>query len=253
MARLSPAVRACLVQDLQRAAERDCPSRTPAQRLVRRLPHYCPVAAYQDWGLDGLVEMIWQYLRLLRIYTKPKVPLHAPAGRRPACQPARPRTAGWQWWAACDAITSSCCSQAVPKLPACPPISSAQTHASVRQQHVCTWPAGEPAAVPGEPGCACAGQAAGLQRPSRAEHGPGDHGGLLQPDTQDLHQAVQARPGLGHLHQAPAAEGAPSLPLGRPCWHSACPFKPGRSTAGASASPGCPWARLRLLPPGASG
>ena len=38
-----------------------------------RLPHYCPVAAYQDWGLDGLVEMIWQYLRLLRIYTKPKV------------------------------------------------------------------------------------------------------------------------------------------------------------------------------------
>ena len=46
-----------------------------------RLPHYCPVAAYQDWGLDGLVEMIWQYLRLLRIYTKPKVPTHAP----PAC------------------------------------------------------------------------------------------------------------------------------------------------------------------------
>lgn len=42
-----------------------------------RLPHYCPVAAYQDWGLDGLVEMIWQYLRLIRVYTKPKVRLLA--------------------------------------------------------------------------------------------------------------------------------------------------------------------------------
>ena len=38
-----------------------------------RLPHYCPVCAYQDWNLDGLVDMIWDYLKLLRIYTKPKV------------------------------------------------------------------------------------------------------------------------------------------------------------------------------------
>ena len=40
-----------------------------------RLPHYCPVCAYQDWNLDGLVDMIWDYLKLLRIYTKPKVNL----------------------------------------------------------------------------------------------------------------------------------------------------------------------------------
>ena len=32
-------------------------------------------AAYHEWNLDGLVELTWQYLDLLRIYTKPKVPL----------------------------------------------------------------------------------------------------------------------------------------------------------------------------------
>lgn len=40
--------------------------------VMSRLPHYCPVCAYQEWNLDGLVEMIWDYLDLLRIYTKPK-------------------------------------------------------------------------------------------------------------------------------------------------------------------------------------
>lgn len=41
--------------------------------MISRLPHYCPVCAYHNWNLDGLVEMIWEYLDLLRIYTKPKV------------------------------------------------------------------------------------------------------------------------------------------------------------------------------------
>lgn len=41
--------------------------------VLDRLPHYCPVCAYHEWNLDGLVEMIWEYLDLLRIYTKPKV------------------------------------------------------------------------------------------------------------------------------------------------------------------------------------
>ena len=41
--------------------------------VMSRLPHYCPVCAYHNWNLDGLVEMIWEYLDLLRIYTKPKV------------------------------------------------------------------------------------------------------------------------------------------------------------------------------------
>lgn len=40
--------------------------------ILDRLPHYCPVCAYHEWNLDGLVEMIWEYLDLVRIYTKPK-------------------------------------------------------------------------------------------------------------------------------------------------------------------------------------
>ncbi|KDD74925.1 hypothetical protein H632_c984p1 [Helicosporidium sp. ATCC 50920] len=40
--------------------------------VLDRLPHYCPVCAYHEWNLDGLVEMIWEYLKLLRVYTKPK-------------------------------------------------------------------------------------------------------------------------------------------------------------------------------------
>ena len=40
--------------------------------VMSRLPHYCPVCAYHEWNLDGLVDMIWEYLDLLRIYTKPK-------------------------------------------------------------------------------------------------------------------------------------------------------------------------------------
>ncbi|KAK9817662.1 hypothetical protein WJX72_000315 [[Myrmecia] bisecta] len=40
--------------------------------VIDKLPHYCPVCAYHEWNLDGLVEMIWEYLDLLRIYTKPK-------------------------------------------------------------------------------------------------------------------------------------------------------------------------------------
>jgi len=65
---------------------------------MSRLPHYCPVCAYLEWNLDGLVEvrgrrgdgcrrksarrahqappslpqMIWEYLHLTRVYTKPK-------------------------------------------------------------------------------------------------------------------------------------------------------------------------------------
>lgn len=41
--------------------------------VLTKLPHYCPVCAYHEWNLDGLVDMIWEYLDLLRIYTKPKV------------------------------------------------------------------------------------------------------------------------------------------------------------------------------------
>lgn len=41
--------------------------------VISKLPHYCPVCAYLEWNLDGLVDMIWDYLDLIRVYTKPKV------------------------------------------------------------------------------------------------------------------------------------------------------------------------------------
>lgn len=41
-------------------------------RVISKLPHYCPVCAYHEWNLDGLIEMIWRYLDLIRVYTKPK-------------------------------------------------------------------------------------------------------------------------------------------------------------------------------------
>jgi hypothetical protein len=31
-----------------------------------KLPHYCPICAFHEWNLDGLVEMIWEYLDLVR-------------------------------------------------------------------------------------------------------------------------------------------------------------------------------------------
>lgn len=41
--------------------------------VISRLPHYCPVCAYKEWGLEELVHQCWEYLDLLRTYTKPKV------------------------------------------------------------------------------------------------------------------------------------------------------------------------------------
>lgn len=56
--------------------------------VLDKLPHYCPVCAYHEWNLTGLVEMIYSYLSLVRIYTKPKGklpdwtdPVVLPAGR----------------------------------------------------------------------------------------------------------------------------------------------------------------------------
>mmetsp|Transcript_3436 Transcript_3436/g.12393 ORF Transcript_3436/g.12393 Transcript_3436/m.12393 type:complete len:368 (-) Transcript_3436:153-1256(-) len=40
--------------------------------LIDRMPNYCPICAYKEWNLDGLLEKIWDHLDLLRIYTKPK-------------------------------------------------------------------------------------------------------------------------------------------------------------------------------------
>ena len=40
--------------------------------LLDRMPHYCPVSAHAMWNMDGLLQMVWEYLDLVRIYTKPK-------------------------------------------------------------------------------------------------------------------------------------------------------------------------------------
>eukprot|EP00002_Diphylleia_rotans_P008985 TRINITY_DN1899_c0_g1_i1.p1 TRINITY_DN1899_c0_g1~~TRINITY_DN1899_c0_g1_i1.p1 ORF type:complete len:368 (-),score=95.85 TRINITY_DN1899_c0_g1_i1:237-1340(-) len=40
--------------------------------VLDRLPHYCPISAHHLWNMDSLLEMIWDYLGLVRIYTKPK-------------------------------------------------------------------------------------------------------------------------------------------------------------------------------------
>jgi len=40
--------------------------------IIADCPHYCPIAAHLEWNLDGLVDTMWAYMELLRIYTKPK-------------------------------------------------------------------------------------------------------------------------------------------------------------------------------------
>lgn len=50
--------------------------------VISKLPHYSPVCAYLEWNLDGLVDMIWEYLDLIRIYTKPKASLNIPSNKQ---------------------------------------------------------------------------------------------------------------------------------------------------------------------------
>jgi len=40
--------------------------------LFDKVPHYIPICAEKEWNLDELLERIWKYLDLIRIYTKPK-------------------------------------------------------------------------------------------------------------------------------------------------------------------------------------
>lgn len=40
--------------------------------IIDKCPHYVPISAKDDWNLDGLMEQVWEYLDLIRIYTKPK-------------------------------------------------------------------------------------------------------------------------------------------------------------------------------------
>ena len=40
--------------------------------IIDKCPHYVPISAKDDWNLDELMEKVWEYLDLIRIYTKPK-------------------------------------------------------------------------------------------------------------------------------------------------------------------------------------
>lgn len=40
--------------------------------ILDRIPHCVPISAHNEWNLDGLLERVWEYLDLIRIYTKPK-------------------------------------------------------------------------------------------------------------------------------------------------------------------------------------
>merc|ERR1712086_509531 len=40
--------------------------------IIDRCPHYVPISAIDGWNFDELMEKIWDYLDLIRIYTKPK-------------------------------------------------------------------------------------------------------------------------------------------------------------------------------------
>ncbi|XP_071946516.1 developmentally-regulated GTP-binding protein 1 isoform X2 [Antedon mediterranea] len=40
--------------------------------IIYKIPHCVPISAHHKWNFDDLLEKIWQYLTLVRIYTKPK-------------------------------------------------------------------------------------------------------------------------------------------------------------------------------------
>jgi small GTP-binding protein len=40
--------------------------------IICRIPHCVPISAHNKWNYDALLEKMWDYLKLVRIYTKPK-------------------------------------------------------------------------------------------------------------------------------------------------------------------------------------
>lgn len=40
--------------------------------LLDKVPHYVPISAKDRWNFDDLLLKVWEYLDLIRIYTKPK-------------------------------------------------------------------------------------------------------------------------------------------------------------------------------------
>ncbi|CAH1801597.1 unnamed protein product [Owenia fusiformis] len=40
--------------------------------IIYKVPHCVPISAHHKWNFDDLLEKMWDYLKLVRIYTKPK-------------------------------------------------------------------------------------------------------------------------------------------------------------------------------------
>ncbi|KAK9765585.1 GTP-binding protein rbg1 [Basidiobolus ranarum] len=40
--------------------------------LIYKIPHAVPISAHHEWNFDELLDKMWQYLSLVRVYTKPK-------------------------------------------------------------------------------------------------------------------------------------------------------------------------------------
>lgn len=40
--------------------------------IIYKVPHCVPISAHHKWNFDDLLEKLWSYLKLVRIYTKPK-------------------------------------------------------------------------------------------------------------------------------------------------------------------------------------
>jgi len=40
--------------------------------IICKIPHTVPISAHHKWNYDSLLEKMWEYLKLVRIYTKPK-------------------------------------------------------------------------------------------------------------------------------------------------------------------------------------
>lgn len=40
--------------------------------ILDKVPHYVPISSYNAWNFDELLDTIWSYLDMIRVYTKPK-------------------------------------------------------------------------------------------------------------------------------------------------------------------------------------
>ena len=39
--------------------------------IICNIPHCVPISAHHKWNYDSLLEKLWEYLKLGRMYTKP--------------------------------------------------------------------------------------------------------------------------------------------------------------------------------------